>query len=125
MRKSVNVKGGAEPIGPFSHAVIANGFIFVSGQGPVDSKTGSAPEGFHHQVRQTLDNIKVILNEVGAGMEDVVKVEAYLADLSLFAQYNEVYREYFPSEQPARTTTGADLLMSISIEIDCIAVLPE
>jgi 2-iminobutanoate/2-iminopropanoate deaminase len=123
MKKSINVKKAAPPIGPFSHAVIANGFVFVSGQGPMNPETEKVPKDFKEQVAQTLKNLEIILQGVGANLTDVVKVQVYLANLSSFPIFNEVYQEFFPSNQPARTTVGAELLMNISVEIDCIALL--
>jgi len=123
MKKCVNVKGAAPPAGPYSHAVIANGLVFVSGQGPVNPATGEMPNDARGQVRQTLENIRTILKGVGADMQDVVKVHAYLTDLEDFEDFNEVYAEFFAEDHPARTTVGAQL-NNILVEIDCIAVLP-
>ena len=123
MKKCVNVKGAAPPAGPYSHAVIANGLVFVSGQGPVNPATGEMPNDVRGQVRQTLENIRTILKGIGADMQDVVKVHAYLTDLKDFEDFNEVYAEFFAEDHPARTTVGAQL-NNILVEIDCIAVLP-
>lgn len=124
MNKSVNLESAVKPIGPYSHAVIANEFIFISGQGPVDPQTGEKAVGIRDQVRQTLKNIQSILEGVGSDMEHVVKVHAYLADLNNFDDYNAIYKEFFSEDFPARTTIGAQLL-DILVEIDCIAVFPE
>ena len=124
MNKSVNLESAVKPIGPYSHAVIANEFIFISGQGPVDPQTGEKAVGIRDQVRQTLKNIQSILEGVGSDMEHVVKLYAYLADLNNFDDYNAIYKEFFSEDFPARTTIGAQLL-DILVEIDCIAVFPE
>lgn len=124
MKKSVNLASAVKPIGPYSHAVIANEFIFISGQGPVDPQTGEKAVGIRDQVRQTLKNIQSILEGVGSDMEHVVKLYAYLADLNNFDDYNAIYKEFFSEDFPARTTIGAQLL-DILVEIDCIAVFPE
>jgi 2-iminobutanoate/2-iminopropanoate deaminase len=124
MRRTVTAERGAKPAGPYSHATVANGFVFVSGQGPFDPETNSAPDAFADQVRQTLENLSVVLEAAGTSLSEVVKVNAYLTDLTRFADFNEVYREFFPSDPPARTTVATGLL-GILVEIDCIAALPE
>ena len=124
MRKAHIVEGAAKPAGQYSHAVTANGFVYVSGQGPVDPKTGVKSDNFAEQIRQTIRNIETILNGVGAGLGDVVKINAYLADLTRFKEYNEVYTEFFKTEPPARTTIVCQL-HGIHVEIDCVAALPK
>lgn len=109
---------------PLSWATTAASLVFVSGQGPIDPKTKEIPEDFEDQVRLTMENIERVLLAAAASMADVVKVNAYLSDLDNFERFNEIYREFFPGEYPARTTVGANLL-GIQVEIDCIAVLPE
>lgn len=123
-REAVTAGGAPEPAGPYSHAIVANGFVYVSGQGPIDPETGSIPDGFEDQVRQTFENLKTILETSGSGLESVVKVNAYVTDLTRFAQFNAVYKEFFGEEPPARTTVGVDLL-GFLVEIDCVAVLRE
>ncbi len=124
MRKTVMAENGPPPAGPYSHAVVANGFVFISGQGPVNPETGIAPNAFTDQVRQTFKNVQTILEAAGAGLEDVVKVNAYVTDLTRFAEFNEVYKEFFQQDPPARTTV-ATALLGILVEVDCIAVLEE
>ena len=121
-RETVTAGGAPAPAGPYSHAVVANGFVYVSGQGPVDPETGSTPDGFEDQVRQTFENLRTILEAVGSGLGDVVRVNAYVTDLTRFARFNEVYTEFFSQDPPARTTVGADLL-GILVEVDCVAVV--
>ena len=121
-RETVTAGGAPEPAGPYSPAVVANGFVYVSGQGPVDPETGSAPDGFEDQVRQTFRNLGTILEAAGTGFDGVVKVNAYLTDLTRFGRFNEVYGEFFAQDPPARTTVGADLL-GILVEVDCVAVV--
>jgi 2-iminobutanoate/2-iminopropanoate deaminase len=123
MRKAIMVDGAAKPGGHYSHAVIANGFVYVAGQGPVDPATGVMPDAFAAQVRQTLRNLQAILKGAGADLKDVVKVNAYLSDITRFQEYNTIYKEFFASEPPARTTIGCQLV-GIQVEIDCVAVLP-
>ena len=121
-RESITASGAPEPAGPYSHAVVAGGFVYVSGQGPVDPASGDVPDGFEDQVRQTFLNLGTILEAAGSGLDDVVKVNAYITDLTRFAQLNEVYGVFFVGDPPARTTIGADLL-GILVEIDCVAVV--
>ncbi len=123
MRKAIMVDGAAKPGGHYSHAVIAGGFVYVAGQGPVDPATGVMPDAFAAQVRQTLRNLQAILKGAGADLKDVVKVNAYLSDITRFQEYNTIYKEFFPSEPPARTTIALQLV-GIQVEIDCVAVLP-
>jgi 2-iminobutanoate/2-iminopropanoate deaminase len=122
MRESIIVPDAPKPAGPYSHAVVAHGFVFVAGQGPNIPETGITPDNFKEQVRQTLRNIQTILRGVGCEMKDVVKVNAYLTDPARFAEYNEVYKEFFTNDFPVRTTVQAGLI-NILVEIDCIAVL--
>ena len=124
MRQAMMVEGAAKPAGQYSHAVVANGFVFISGQGPADPATGVMPDGFAAQVRQALANVVTILRGAGAGAADVVKVNAYLSDVTRFREFNDIYRETFPHEPPARTTVACQLL-GMLIEIDCIAALPQ
>jgi 2-iminobutanoate/2-iminopropanoate deaminase len=123
MRKAILVEGAVKPAGHYSHAVVANGFVYVSGQGPADPVSAIVPDDFPGQVRQTLRNLEIILKGVGAGFGDVVKVNAYLSDVTRFKEYNAIYREFFPGEPPARTTIGCQLV-GIQVEIDCVAILP-
>lgn len=120
-RVIIEAPGGVPPVGPYSHAVVANGFVFVSGQGPVDPATGTAPPEFANQVRQTMRNLVTILEAAGSTLDDVVKMNCYLTDLTRFAEFNDVYREFLPSGFPARTTVATGLL-GILVEIDCIAI---
>ena len=124
MRRTVMAERGPAPAGPYSHAVVANGFVFVSGQGPVDPETGTMPDAFADQVRQTLRNLQAILEDAGSSLEDVVKVNAYVTDLTRFAEFNEVYKEFFRHDPPARTTV-ATALLGMLVEVDCVAQLGE
>jgi 2-iminobutanoate/2-iminopropanoate deaminase len=124
MRETVTAEKGPKPAGPYSHAVVSGGFVFVSGQGPVDPETGTMPDAFEDQVRQTLKNLQTILEAAGSSIDEVVKVNAYVTDLTRFAQFNEVYAEFFRHDPPARTTVGTSLL-GFLVEIDCIAAVSE
>jgi 2-iminobutanoate/2-iminopropanoate deaminase len=84
------VEGAVKPAGLYSHAIVANGFVYVSGQGPADPATNIVPDGFAAQVRQALRNIQTILSGVGAGLGDVVKLNAYLSDVTRFREYDAI-----------------------------------
>jgi len=122
LRKTAMVEDAVKPAGHYSHAVISNGLVFVSGQGPVDPETGDMSSSFSGQVRQTMRNLDIILRGVGTELKHAVKINAYLSDLANFAEFNRVYSEFFPGEPPARTTVGCQLL-DIMVEIDCVADL--
>ena len=124
MRKTVMADKGPAPAGPYSHAVVANGFVFISGQGPVNPETGAMPDAFADQVRQTFENVQTILEAAGSSLDNVVKVNAYVTDLTRFAEFNEVYKEFFQDDPPARTTV-ATALLGILVEVDCIAAISE
>lgn len=115
------------PRGPYSPAVRAGDFIFVSGQGPVDPLTDKlAPGDIKHQTYVTLKNIQTILEACGASLQDVVKCSVFLRDASDFKAMNEVYAEFFPSDRPARTTVEAKFhVAEMLVEVDCIAYKPK
>ena len=101
----------AAPIGPYSQAIKANGFVFVAGEKGIDPKTGKiAPGGIAAETRQTLENIKNILAEAGSGFDRAVQSFVYMTDLSEFGQMNEVYAQYFTVNPPGRTTVGVTSL---------------
>lgn len=114
------------PRGPYSPAVRAGDFIFVSGQGPVDPVTDKiAPGGIKDQTRVTLTNVRTILQACGATLDDVVKCSVFLKDAGEFKQMNEVYAEFFPANRPARTTIEAKFHNAeMLVEVDCVAYKP-
>ena len=114
------------PRGPYSPAVRAGDFIFVSGQGPVDPMTDKLSYGtIQQETRQTLENIQRILKAAEASIEDVVKCNVYLRDVRDFAGMNEVYAEFFGDQRPARTTLGTELPDArMKVEIECVAYKP-
>ena len=107
-------------VGPYSQAVKANGFVFTSGQLPVDPATGVRPEGIAAQAEQCCKNVGAILEAAGMKFEDVVKTTCYLSDISDFAAFNEVYARYFVAH-PARSCVAAQLLPGVLCEIEAIA----
>jgi 2-iminobutanoate/2-iminopropanoate deaminase len=127
MRKSIFTEKGAKPVGPYSQAIVADGpLVFVSGQGPIDPKTGMFDkDDISAQTRQVFENITVLLEAAGTSWANVVRVGVFLSDMSNFAAMNEVYRTYVTEPYPARTTVQAQLPGGIGVEIDCIAVIPQ
>lgn len=121
--KAINTTYAPAAIGPYSQAIEANGFVYVSGQLPIDPSTGSFVEGgIQIEARQSLTNIKNILAEAGLGMENVVKVTVLLADINNFAAVNDVYAEFFQAPYPARSAFAvAALPKGANIEIEAIA----
>ena len=110
--------------GAYSDAVHVGDFVFVSGQAAVDFKSSKFVLGsIEEETIRTMDNIKVILEQAGAGMEDIVKCTVHLADINDFDVFNQVYGSYFNGVRPARTTVQSVLAEGIKVEIDCIAKL--
>ena len=109
-------------IGPYSQGYEANGFVFTSGQIPVDPATGSVPQGIAAQAEQSCKNVGAVLAAAGAGYDQVVKTTCFLADMGDFAAFNEVYARYFTSK-PARSCGAVkDLPKGVLCEIEAIAV---
>ena len=106
MKKVICSPKAPGAIGPYSQAIEANGMVFVSGQLPIDAATGVMPEGAAAQARQSLENVKHILEEAGLGMANIVKTTVFLADMSLFADMNSVYATYFEGDFPARSAVA-------------------
>jgi len=114
------------PIGPYSQAVRAGDFLFISGQVGVDPKSKTIVNGgIEAQTRQTLQNIAAILGAAGLSFEKVVKVTVFLADMKDFRKMNDVYATYFKTNPPARTTVQAQLPVADAVvEMDAIAYFP-
>ncbi len=120
------IKDYVKPLGPYSHAVVANGFVFISGQ--TGLKPGGAPGEYagptvQDQTRQALRNIETILKDLGLTLADVVRATVYLANPADFKAMNEAYKESFPEEPPARSVArlGAEI-PGLLVTIDAIAV---
>jgi len=124
MKEIISTDRGPKALGPYSQAVRANGFIFISGQGAIDPATGQLVEGgIAEQAVRTLENLKAIVEAAGSSLDHAVKVTVFLKDMNEFAAMNEVYARYFPHNRPARTTVEvARLPRDIRVEIDLIAL---
>lgn len=124
----INTSKAPAPIGPYNQSVKANGFLFVSGQIPIDPETGELKMGNTViETTQVMENIKAILEEAGLGFENVVKSTIFLNDMGLFAEVNKVYGSYFSEENaPARETVAVQTLpKNVNVEISVIALFNE
>ncbi len=124
MKTVINTADAPQAIGPYSQAVVAKGFVFISGQIPIDPRSGNLVAGdIRDQTKQVMENGKAILAAAGCGMAQVVKATIYLKNMADFGAVNEVYGSYFSSEPPARATVEvARLPKDVAVEIDFIAV---
>lgn len=125
MIERLSPPGIPAPRGPYSPAVRAGDFIFVSGQVPVDPATNQISNGdIKHETRIVLNNVKLVLEGAGATLADVVRVGVYIGDGKDFAAMNEVYSEFFGAAKPARSTIVCGFAADIKVEIDCVAYAP-
>jgi len=122
--ESIQTDRAPQAIGPYSQAIKANGFIFASGQIPLDPATMRIVEGgVEEQTERVLDNLKAVLESAGSSLDRVVKTTVYLADMNEFAAMNEIYARYFGSTKPARATVQvARLPRDVKVEIDAVAL---
>lgn len=121
--KAIATNNAPAAIGPYSQAIEANGFVYASGQLPIDPATGAFPEGgIKEQTRQSLLNAQAILREAGLDLSNVVKTTVLLSDIANFGPMNEVYSEFFQQPYPARSAFAVkDLPKGALVEIECIA----
>lgn len=121
--KQISTNQAPAAIGPYSQAIEHNGFIFVSGQIPVDPATGNVVEGgIEEQTRRSLTNIKNILEEAGSSMDNVIKTTVFMADMGDFVAMNGVYSQFFTEPFPARCAVAVKALpKAVLVEIECIA----
>lgn len=124
MKKVINTSNAPAPIGPYSQAIAAGGFVFVSGQIPTNPSTGEiVTGGIKAEAKQVMENIKVILSEAGLEFSNIIKTSIFLTDMQNFAQVNEVYGTYFTDQFPARETVQvAALPKNVNLEISVIAI---
>lgn len=121
--KAIKTEKAPAAIGPYSQAIEVNGFLFASGQIPLDPATGEFVEGgIKEQTRQALTNAREILRTAGLDMKNVVKTSVMLADIKYFGEMNEVYAEFFNEPFPARSAFAVkDLPKGALVEVECIA----
>jgi 2-iminobutanoate/2-iminopropanoate deaminase len=124
-RDVVSTPNAPAAVGPYSQAVRANGFLFTAGQVALVPGTSTLVQGsIADETRRVLENLKAILAAGGSSLDRVVKATVYLRDMAHFAEMNAVYKEYFPSEAPARSTVAvAGLPLGVSVEIDLVALV--
>lgn len=125
MIETVATDRGPKAIGPYSQAIRANGFVFLSGQIPLDPTTQQVVEGDAAvQTERVLENLKAVVEAAGSSIQRVVKTTVFLADMNDFAAMNEVYSRYFVTHRPARSTVEvARLPKNVRVEIDLIALI--
>lgn len=123
MKKAISTTAAPGAIGPYCQAIDAGAFVYASGQIPIDPATGTMPEGIKAQTAQSLANVKAILAEAGLTMDNVVKTTVFLADMSLFAEMNEVYATAFNAPFPARSAVAVkEIPKGALVEIEVIAI---
>ena len=122
--KIVKSEKAPAPIGPYSQAIEANGFIFTSGQIAIDPQNGTLlNSGVEDQAKLVFENLKAVLEAGGSGLNKVIKTTIYLKDMNEFTKVNSIYSDYFGSSLPARSTVEISRLpKDVQIEVDCIAV---
>jgi 2-iminobutanoate/2-iminopropanoate deaminase len=124
-RRTPQPEGVAKPKPPFSSVVVDGDLAFTAGQVGFNEHGEVVPGGIEAQTRKALENLLACLSAAGCGPADVLKVNAFLADLGEFETYNAVYREFFQEPYPARTTVGATLPGELRVEIEAVARVPQ
>lgn len=126
-REAVSVEGVPAAIGPYSQAVIAGGFIFTSGQLPINPETGELEkQDITQQTRRIMGNIEKLLKESGSCLNHIVKTTVYIKDLNMFSDFNKAYEEYFKENPPARSCVEVSRLPKDALlEIEVVAVMDD
>ncbi|MEL6996895.1 MAG: RidA family protein [Pseudomonadota bacterium] len=124
------ITGGPRPVAPFSHAVESDGWVLLTGQMPTDPQAPDdpLPEGIAAQTRRVIENLRIVLNGLGLGLENVLQCRCYLTEFERdYQTFNQTYQSYFPEDRrPARTTVGVTALaVGALVEIDCVARRPD
>lgn len=124
-RKIVNTDLAPKAIGPYSQAVISNGFVYTAGQIPMNPKTGKVEASdLEGQVRQVLDNLSAVLEAANSSLKEIIKLTVFMVDLNDFAILNNVFKEYFPEDPPARSAVQVSRLpKDVLVEIEAVAVV--
>ncbi len=125
IRKAVSTDAAPAALGPYSQAIVANGFVFCSGTAGIDPATGSPGDGIETQTRLALRNLDAILTAAGASLSTLVKTTIFYANVEDFATVNEIYASFMPDPPPARSApANVALPRGLLISIDAIAALP-
>lgn len=127
MKTKVQTKNAPAAIGPYSQAIKASGFVYVSGQIPIDPATGEfVAGGIKEQTEQVIKNLSAVLSAAGSGLDQVVKTTVFLADMAEFAAMNEVYARFFVGDAPARATVAAaGLPRNARVEIEAVGLIAQ
>lgn len=125
--KFVFTENAPKPVGPYSQAVRAGNFVFISGQIPLDPKTGHiVGNNIKEQAKKALENIKAIVEAAGGSIKNIVKVNVYIKDINLFGEFNAVYEEFFEEHKPARAVVEVSgIPKGVLVEIEAIAYIPK
>lgn len=125
MKNAISTNNAPGAIGPYSQAVKMGDFLFVSGQLPINPSTNEMPESVAEQTKQSLENVKAILEAAGSDLQHVLKTTVFLKDMNTFTKMNEVYQSYFTENYPARSAVEvARLPKEALVEIEVIACVP-
>jgi 2-iminobutanoate/2-iminopropanoate deaminase len=120
----VSTEKSPAAIGPYNQGIVAGGFLYTSGQLPINPVTGQIPSSIEEQTVQVLDNLKAIIEEAGSSIERVVKCTVYLQNFSDFDVMNKIYATYFPTNSPARATVEVSkMAKNALVEIDAVAIV--
>ena len=124
-KKVVSTPEAPAAVGAYSQAIVSNGFVYCSGQVPLDPSSGELIGGsIADQTRRCLENLSAVLRAAGSSLDDVVKVTAFLLDMNDFPEFNEAYGEFFGDEPPARATVAvAGLPKGAEVEVECVATV--
>ncbi len=124
-KKAFETEKAAVLGGPYSQAIIHNGLIFISGQGAIDPQTNELMHGtIEKEAELSMENIRIILEEAGSSLDNILQVTVYLLDMGEYNRFNEVYKRYFQGDLPARTCVqAARLPFGIRVEIDAVAYI--
>jgi 2-iminobutanoate/2-iminopropanoate deaminase len=121
--RAVTTPAAPTPVAKYSQAIVANGFVFVAGQGGFHPKTGELVDGIEAQTERAFENVQSILEAAGSSLARAVRISVFLADLGDFPAMNRVYERFISSPAPARTTVEAGLAPDMRIEIDAVAIV--
>ena len=124
MKKIIRTEAAPAPVGPYSQAIVAGGFVFTAGQIPMDAETAEIVENdIQVQTRKAFENLKQVLEAAGSSLEKVVKTTVFLKDMNDFVKMNEIYAQFFKTDCPARSAVEvARLPKDVLVEVECIAL---